>query len=67
MGVGQVIPAGATNNCISCLRKLMEAEKKFYEYRCEECERKEWMRVKTWREGRPDAELDGLFATPRPA
>lgn len=56
-----MIRAGQTSNCIACLAPLTDEEKKYYEYRCENCERRMVRRIWRWQKGHPDAELDAMF------
>lgn len=56
-----MIPAGETPICIVCLGKLTDEERKFYEYRCEKCERSHFQRIQRWKDGGQDTELDALL------
>lgn len=50
--------------CCDCRRMLTLNEEKFYEYRCEGCEGRWHYRVRAWRCGAKDEELDMLFSVP---
>lgn len=50
-----------TEFCIDCDELLTAEEQKYYEFRCEICERLLMTRLKNWREGKADTELDTMF------
>lgn len=57
---------GKTGVCCACLRRLTADEAKFYECRCEWCERRHAERVAKWWAGGADAELDAAFGAIKP-
>ena len=51
--------------CADCGKTLTDEERHYYEFRCEACERAEHERVKAWRHGADDPELDKLYDGPK--
>lgn len=51
--------------CSGCGNALTDNERHYYIHRCETCERKHWERIRAWREGAEDKELDRMFGVPR--
>jgi hypothetical protein len=47
--------------CRDCDRYLNATEEHYYEYRCEDCEKLEMARLKAWKEGAEDLELDERY------
>lgn len=54
----------STPICCACFKKMSQEERKYYETRCERCERNYLHRVATWKAGRYDEELDMAFGRP---
>lgn len=52
--------------CSDCDERLTDEERRFYENRCEQCERDRCDRWQAWRHGADDPELDRLFSAPKP-
>lgn len=52
--------------CVDCGAILTDEERKYYEYRCERCERQWCDRMQAWMDGAEDAELDACFDVPKP-
>lgn len=50
--------------CDECAARLTNEEKRFYDGRCETCERDWHERIQAWREGGGDPELDEMFGAP---
>lgn len=48
--------------CDDCGMILTDEERQYYAGRCENCERAWHERIKSWRAGGEDAELDGLYS-----
>lgn len=52
--------------CRECAKPLTAEEAKYYETRCENCEREWGERIEAWRKGGEDGELDLLYSVPPP-
>lgn len=50
--------------CIDCGSPLTIDEEYYLEYRCSECEFKFNERIRVWRNGADDKELDEMYGTP---
>ena len=51
--------------CTSCRGPVTKEEAVMYDGVCEFCARIEWERVRSWREGRHDPEIDARHEHPR--
>lgn len=51
--------------CIDCGAILTDEERHYYGSRCEGCECADDERVRAWRHGADDPELDAIYSEPR--